>query len=202
MNESELAEGPSLRPELHPDHDLPPKWPKTLGITDIVLASLNLTCAGCGVAGMSMGMIFPDGLNQAFPDGYPPQIASPSAALLGTIGFSSLIQLLLIACGVMLLMRRTVARPMHLTYAALALLSFVLSIVVQVQSQVELTEWIKAHPGTKFAQQQQASGPIGQIVGWTLGIVLGFLWPAFCLIWFLAVKKDSSEIERGKPAVL
>lgn len=202
MNESDLAEGSSLRPEPHPDMDLPPTWPKPLGITDIVLASLNLTCAGCGVVGLSMGMIFPDGLAQAYPDGYPPQIASPAPALIGTIVFSSLVQLVLAAAGTMLLMRRSVARPLHLVYAALAMLSFVASIVVQVQSQVDMTEWVKQNPGTKFAQEQQVSGPIGQIVGWTLGIVLGFLWPAFVLVWFLAIKKDASEIERGKPAVL
>lgn len=176
-------------------------WPKPIGITSIVLGAFNLTCLGCGAAGLGAQVMFFEQMKQQYPDGMPPSMASVSIPMVASMIFGGLVNVLLIGAGATLLMRRGEARMLHLVYALLAFVSFVVSTVVQVQYQVDLTEWVKQNPDTAFSKQQQATGWIGQAIGWTLGIVLGFLWPAFCLVWFGFVKK-SSDITQGSQDVI
>lgn len=197
---------PSVGPEdSRTMHDLPEQqgWPKPVGITSIVLGSINLTCAGLG--GLYLLVVLPlwmsDMMKQHFTDGIPPQFESISIPVALSTGLSMLVNVLLVTAGVSLVMRKAVARPMHLAYAVLGLISFAVGTWIGVSYQAELTEWIKANPDTKFAQEQGASGWIGQAIGWTWGILMGFAWPVFCCIWFGFIK-EASDITQGRQEVI
>lgn len=181
----------------------PQGWPKPVGITSLVLGVFNLTCAGCYGAWMvTLPMFLVDGMKQQYPDGVPPMFEVIHIPLMFSLGISACLQVLLITAGAMLMMRRGIARPLHLAYVVAGLLSFVFSTIVGVQFQVELTEWIKQNPDAKFAQEQQASGWIGQTIGWTWGILFGLAWPVFCGVWFGLVKKKASDITEGVQTVI
>lgn len=180
----------------------PQAWPKPVGITSIVLGAFNLMCVGCLGVGIAMQTIFADAMAQRYPDGMPPGMTDISIPMMASLGLGVLVDALLIVAGSMLLMRRAIARPLHLTYAVLGLVSFAIGVVISVQMQVEMTEWVKANSTTQFAQEQQATGWINQAVTWTLQIVLGFVWPVFCAIWFGLVKKKSADITEGVQAVI
>jgi hypothetical protein len=69
----------------------------------------------------------------------------------------------------------------------------------QIHLQAQMTEWAQQNPNSNYAKSQQgAGGVVGQIIGWTIGLIFGFSWPMFCLIWFGAVKKQASDISEGK----
>lgn len=190
---------PTGAPDQTPD-DLPEPqdWPKPVGITSVVLGGLNLTCSGLGATWMILvPLLFLEPMKQRFSDGLPPMLESVSIPLLGSIAFGMIAEVLLIVAGATLLMRRAIARPLHLAYAVVGLISFAISTYIGVQYQAEMTEWIKQNPDTVFAQQQAAGGMIGQILGWTWGILMGFAWPAFCAVWFGVIKK-AADITQGR----
>lgn len=179
----------------------PPSWTKPIGIASLSFAGLSLTCLGCGGVGLLMPILFASGMQQQFPDGLPPQITTPQPLFITSLSVGFVLQLLLVFAGSMLLLRKANARVLHLLYGVLGVLSFAFGAWVSVEHQVAITEWCKANPNTKFAQSQQASGMIGQIVGWTSAILTGLVWPVFSLVFFGVIKKDAREIERGRELV-
>jgi hypothetical protein len=182
----------------------PQAWPKPVGITSIVLGAFNLMCGGLG--GVYLLVILPfwlaEAMKQHFTDGIPPQFESVSIPMVVSTALSLMVDGLLLTAGISLLMRKSVARPMHLAYVVMGLLSFAIGTWVGVSYQAEMTEWMKANPDTKFAQEQGAGGVVGQVIGWTWAILTGFTWPVFCAIWFGLVKKKSSDITEGVQAVI
>lgn len=174
------------------------RWPKVIGIISVVWGSLNVACIGCGV-----GMQFMMGgmLQTVYPDGMPLVMLSPPLINYVSGAVSAAAALLLILCGVMLLLRNPVARPLHLMYAVIALLATAFGMYLQIEVQAELAQWAKDNPGTAFAKQQANSGTIGAFIGVIVTALFG-VWPLFCLIWFGAVKRNSSEIARGASAVV
>lgn len=177
-------------------------WPKPVGIVSICLGALSVGCIGCGTAFMFMPVVMPDVMSQQFPDGMPPQMQTVSPSSIASLGAGGLVAILLIIAGSTLLMRRPVARMLHLVYGVLGVISFGVGVYLTVQMQEGITDWCNQNPGTKFAQSQQAQGPMQQAIGWVFQIALGFIWPAFCLIWFGGIKRDAAEIRRGLGDVL
>ncbi|MBL8746699.1 MAG: hypothetical protein JNK58_10135 [Phycisphaerae bacterium] len=203
-----MTDTPAATPPVNPgdpsmfDLPEPQTWPKPVGITSLSIAGLNLTCFACAGVGLGMQLIFSEQMAEQFPDGMPPSMTGVSIPMVASLSMSAILQGLLIAAGATLLMRRAIARPLHLTYAVLGLIVFVIGTIIQVQMQVEMTEWVKANSTTKFAQQQQATGWIGEVIGWTIGILFGFGWPAFCAVWFGLIKRKSTDITEGVEAVI
>jgi hypothetical protein len=180
-----------------------PGWPKPVGLTSVILGALNLMCTGCGGLWMVLlpTLMF-EGMQQQYPDGVPDIFGSIHIPFMFSIGVGFLLEILLIVAGSMLLLRRAVARPLHLAYFVGGVIGFGISTWIGVQYQVEITEWIKQNPNTKFAQDQQASGWIGQTIGWTWGILMGLVWPVFCGVWFGLIKKKGSDITAGRAEVM
>lgn len=168
-------------------------WPKVIGIISIVWGGLLIACVGCGLGAQ---LIFAPMQAQMFTDGMPPAATNPPLLVYVSAILGSIINVFLIIAGSLLLMRRPVARTMHLVYVVVALASAALGIYAQLQMQAEITDWVQQNPDTQYAQQIGANA-IGQVVGIVAGMLFGFAWPIFCLIWFGAVKRDSSEITRG-----
>ncbi|MDX2114224.1 MAG: hypothetical protein SFZ24_01205 [Planctomycetota bacterium] len=169
-------------------------WPKPVGVTSIVIGAVSLTCTACGGAALGLQVAFVAEMAKQFPDGMPPSMGAIEPLMIAQMVGGALVNVVLVVAGAMLVMRKPVARVLHLVYAGLGLIAFATWILLQVQAQVEITEWCKQNPGTKFAQQQQASGPIGLIIGLGLGVVLGLLWPLFCIVWFGAIKRRDADI--------
>ncbi len=172
----------------------PPAWPKVVGITDIVLGSVSILCMGCGVVGVLMPVFFLQAMEQQFPDGMPPSMAAPSPLMFVSFGLGVIIDIFLIVCGILLLLRLPTARTVHLVYGVVGLIGFVVGMAINLQHQTAIAQWINQNPDTKFAQQQQATGIYGEISGWAIGILFGAVWPLFCLIWFGAAKKKHSDM--------
>jgi len=186
---------PESDPDLLPD---PPSWPKLVGTTSILWGALNLTCAGCGVIGILSPILMGSMMQTAFPDGMPPALQNPPVLIWFDLAFGAMVSLLLVGAGILLLLRKPVARPLHLLYALLALISGVIGIFLQLSVQAEIAQWVRDNPNTKYAQQQAAAST-SVITSLVLGfsILLAFAWPLFCLVWFAAIKKDATEISRG-----
>lgn len=179
----------------------PSTWPAVIGWIGTVWGVLGTGCLGCGIVGAMMPAIMPQGMQQAYPDGYPPVMASPSVLMWVSWALSGVVGFLLIGAGIVLVLRKPVARLLHLVYAGLALATGAFGVWVSVQYQQEMTAWVNQNPGTKFAQQQQAQGGLNTAI-MIVVVVLTFAWPAFCLIWFAGIKRDSAEIDRGLEAVV
>lgn len=175
----------------------PPAWPKVIGGIGIGYAAVQLGCAGCGVVGLLAGQIFASGMQQAFPDGMPPAMTSPPVMIWVSLAVSTAVVVFLLMSAIALVLRKPIARPMHLLYAVIAIVAAVFGLWANMQYQAEIAQWVSQNPNTKFAQQQRQSGMIGQVIGWVVGLFFGFAWPLFCLVWFGAVKKDTAEIAKG-----
>ncbi len=171
----------------------PPGWPKPIGIIDIIWGVINIGCTGCGIG---MQVLFSGMMNQAFPDGVPPIMQNPPILNYVAAAIGAVVAILLIVAGAVLLGRKAIARPLHLVYGVLAVLSIVLSAYIQLQVQQEIAEWVQQNPDTAFAQQQSQGGAIGALIGVIVTLLFG-IWPVFCLVWFGVIKRDASEIERG-----
>ncbi len=173
-----------------------PIWPKPIGVVGIIWGTVNIGCMGCGAIGLMMPMFMGSSMQQAFPDGMPPTLMNPPLTIWLNYLVGLGLALLLIASGIVLLLRKPVARPMHLVYATIAVIATIFGLYAGWQMQAEINAWCQQHPDTAYAKQAAASG-IFQWVGLGLGIVLGLGWPVFLLIWFGLVKRDSQEIARG-----
>ena len=178
------------------DAELPPTWPKAVGIVSICWASLSLGCMGCGVLGVAMQAGFGGMMAQAFPDGMPPQMTNPPMSTYIGLGIGFVNSLLLLVAGIILVMRNPVSRMVHLVYAVLSILGSIWGTIIQMQTQAELAQWCRDHPSTKFAISQSQSG-IFQYVGLVVGVLLGVGYPLFCLVWFGWIKKNPAEYSRG-----
>ncbi len=173
-----------------------PIWPKPIGVISIVWGTVNIGCMGCGVAGLLMPMFMGSSMQQAFPDGMPPTLMNPPITIWVNYLLGLGLALVLIGSGIVLLLRKPIARPMHLAYAAVGLVLTVFGLYSGWQMQSEINAWCQQHPDTAWAKQSGASGAF-QWIGLAIGIVLGLGWPIFLLVWFGLVKRDSQEIARG-----
>lgn len=102
---------------------------------------------------------------------------------------------MLLIAGVMLLRRRPVARPLHLAYAVLNILSTVVGIFFGLQQLEKLRDWVAANPGDQWAQMVNVPQQVATLV---IIAVLGMAWPLFCLVWFGLVKRKASDMGQAR----
>lgn len=186
---------PTFRDDAGPIDDPfaePPAWPKVVGIISIIWAVLSLGCGGCGVLmmGVTLGGAF-DNLSPELgpmPDVMKPGVASliTGAASLGWAG-------LLLAAGIMTLRRRPVGRPLHLAWAAGAILLTIVGLYMQWEQMQRLQAFVQQNPDNPWVKAQGSGQNVGQYIGLGVGIVLGFAWPLFTLVWFGVVKRRPED---------
>ena len=140
-----------------------PKWPLVIGIISIVLASLAIICTPASLLMQKLGPQ-QDNVMQDMPAWFHIYM-TVSCVLAVCAG------LLLLAAGILLLLRKPAARPLHLVYGGLA--------VVLCLGGVALTAL--AFSGAS------AEGPVkaGMFAGIACSLPLGLAYPIFLLIWFL-----------------
>lgn len=170
--------------------DNKPGWPKLVGILSIVFGAISVTCSGANfvLLPMQKGMIEP--LLEGAP---PPPNMDLSPMMIASMGVGILWNVLLLVGGIALVLRKPVARAMHLVYAVLSVPIIALSLWIFVTMNAEMSQWVKDYPDNQFAQQQAQAGPIGLIIGLVL-ITLSLAWPVFCAVWFGAVKRTNESM--------
>lgn len=177
----------------------PRSWPKVVGIVSIVWGSLGLVCNGCGF----VGNISQDAMMKMMPQPQGPDAPQippmPDAMKAGVVDIAGaalgfLLSALLIIAGSVLIARRPAGRTLHLAYAAVSILVTIFTTVFMVQKLNAMAAWAKQNPDNFWAQQNQSGFAM---VGLFVGVVIGLAYPLFCLVWFLAVKKDTREITEG-----
>ncbi len=186
-----MAEDPSAKPDLDLDDDVPEEitWPKTVGITSIVWASIGLGCVGCAGVGVAM-----QNSGGGVPPGWGPMpdvMKQPPAAW-AMMAVGVLLAAFLMASGIALLRRSLSARTMHLIYAVAGLINTGVSTVLQFQHQLRILAWAKDHPDDNWAKMM--SGGPWMLIGAVVGLVMGAAWPLFCLVWFGMVKRTHESM--------
>lgn len=173
----------------------PPRWPKVVGITSIVWASLWLTCSGVGVLAMIVFMpMMQSAAQQQSPGASLPPTMQMDPMKWASMAFSLILLVVLLIAGIMLVNRRPAARALHLLYGVLGLVGAAWGMFMQWQAHTQMAQWRQANPTSPFAQQSSA---VGEIIGLIIGLVAGLGWPVFCLIWFGLVKRTHESMTGG-----
>lgn len=183
---------PPTMPEDVAEVQAVPGWPKVVGIISICWGALGLVCGGCGALSL---FLMPQLLAGQGDVGELPPTMKPGPALMGLMVVSFGVSVLLIVAGWLCVLRRTVARPLHLVYAVTGLVSSVAMTVVQWRGMVEMERWVRENPESMFAK---GYSPAGQLGGLLFGVVMGVAWPLFCLVWFGVVKRTRESF--GPPS--
>jgi len=172
-----------------------PRWPKVVGITSIVLASLFITCTGLGV--LSIIVFFPmmqSAAAQQSPGATLPPTMQMDALKWASMAYTFVVLVVLLIAEIMLVNRRPAGRTLHLVYACLGVMGAIWGTTMQWQASQQMAAWCQANPTSPFAQQRS---PVGEMIGMVIGIVFGLSWPIFCLIWFGLVKKTHESMTGG-----
>jgi len=177
----------------------PPGWVKPVGILSIVFGSLGIIGSACGLFGTGM-MLSPfwDNLMrdaaEASGDTYAP-MPKPSITTLvqQTILFGWAIVLLV--AGIQTVMRKPVARALHLIWAVVKVLLVIWGVWISVEYNARMTEWIEQHGDPNMGAM--SFGGAASTVGTIAVAIWQFAWPAFCLIWFGIVKTKPEDFTGG-----
>ncbi len=175
----------------------PPRWPKVVGIISICWGGLGLCCNGLGAVWFVLGPRMIGTAAQQMPGGMPPVILSPPPSQTVLAVLSAVLSVLLIVAGAVATARRPMSRVLHLVYSVLAMILAFAGAYVSLEIQAEIAEWVKANPDAQFSQSQRQGGVAGQVIGLAFGLILGFAWPLFCIVWFGFVKRKPDDMTGG-----
>jgi hypothetical protein len=179
-----------------PDTDLfaePPRWPKVVGITSIVWASIGLACGVCGIGSLAFMPQLMKMAEQSMGEPYPAAL-NPPRSLLVLAAVGTLWTFLLLAAGIATVTRRPAGRPLHLLYSIGSVLLAFVNTAFSLQYQNAVAQWAAQNPGSKWAQTQ---GGVGNMIGIAFGLLLGLAWPAFCIVWFGFIKRKPEDMTGG-----
>jgi hypothetical protein len=188
----------------------PPAWPKVIGIISIVLGSLGTICGVCGaVMNLSMGAFMewaakmqaqgPQGGGAKLPTTPLPAELTPHAlSIVSAIGWP-IGTIVLIVAGITLLRRAASGRTLHLVYAVISILFTLMGVGGAAIYQGTASKYIAANPTDDWAQffSQQSGGPSGQLLQALVISCVAIIYPAFCLVWFGAMKRTQRDMTGG-----
>jgi len=199
--QSDLGGAPPVDPPQIELETPPPGWPKVVGIISLAWGALGLTCGliarigGIGIGRWGIGQALKAEGLPVDDTQIPPMLDFTPVVIGGALG-GAVVSSLLIAAGVMCMGRKSVARPLHLSYAFVTILFLVIAFVLGMQSQAEMQQWITDHPDAWMVENGQTGGQQSNMI---LGIIMTAIfciWPLFCIFWFGALGKKP---EIGKP---
>lgn len=185
-------------PRTIPEDDFrdPPTWPKVVGIISICWATFGFLCSSCGVAMFTMSGTLMKGAEQQLgpmPDVMKPNQMQLVSALLGYIPTT-----ILMIGGILTLTRKAAGRTVHLAYAAIGLVLGLFGATVGVLHQLDVDAWVKQNPSEKWAQNHSPAIAWGVIV---CILLISFVWPVFCAIWFGPMKKRPEDAAPGPVSI-
>lgn len=164
-----MTQVPEQSPPYEAAQDLPPQqpvWPKVIGIISIVLASLGLICTPISLFVSMRGANAEEAL-KFFPDWW--LAYTTVSCVVGVLQ-----AILLLAAGIVVLLKRPAGRVLHLVYAVIAI---VLGIASSAFGAASI-----------LTGDMPAPIKIGTAVGIFIGVLVGMIYPVFLLIWFLRPK--------------
>src|SRR5688572_15792538 len=138
MDQSPLDAPHTSPQDIVPDE--PPRWPGVVGVISIVWASLGILCGACGVLSPVLMQMFLAQAEQQL--GPMPAAMKPGPMQVGLAGVSLAWAFVLLTAGILLMIRKPVARPLHLVYGAVAILLTIAGTAAGVMAQMALNEWV------------------------------------------------------------
>ena len=189
----------NLDPDAHLNFEEPAGWPKTIGIISILIAGFGIVCGGLTTAMMFALPAIMQSAESSMEGGVPPVMLQSNLLLSGLMVVGVLWAVVLLIAAIMLLTRNPTARLVYLVYAPVAIVLTLVTFYFSFEQQAQINEWVAQNPNAQFSQSQSS---LGQYISLFFGIALGIAWPVFVLIWFGAIKRDASEINRGVPDVV
>jgi len=170
-----------------------PKWPKVVGIISIVIASLSLTCVGCGI--ISIAVFIPMGesaIGEPLPDPM-----KPGAIAYAMMGLGLVLAVVLVFAGISTILRKRSGWALHLVWALVSIPLSIGNAIYQFGQQQAAQDWIAANPDSPWAQQGGGQNSALQAAGLLIGLVLGLAYPVFCVIWSGLVKNKHEHMTGG-----
>lgn len=165
--------------------DTNPKWPKVIGIISIVWGCVGLLCGGCGLISAAGFMPKQPGMETMPTGGTPLSYASL------VLGF--LVSVILISAGIVTLARKPAGKALHLVYAVLWFITIVLTIIAQLEVMEQMEQWMRDNADSDAVKAMSQFPMVAmQKGGLAIGIVIGAIYPIFCIIWFGIVKRKAS----------
>lgn len=193
----------------------PPAWPKVIGIFSIVWGALGVPCSICMIAATVAGSALaewgaqmqaqaaknnpnlPAAPTTPFPDALKPHVLSMGASVIAIVGV-----IVLIVAGIALMQRKANGRKLHLAYVAISLLGSLLGLIGAVITAQSSSEWLAnnaADPWADFMKQQSMGG--SQLMQAVVGTVIAAIYPLFCLVWFLFIKKNPADMGTARETI-
>ncbi|TVQ33306.1 MAG: hypothetical protein EA376_02935 [Phycisphaeraceae bacterium] len=178
----------------------PPGWVKPVGILSIVFGSLGIIGSVCGLAvsGWMISPVWDDMMRQAAEasgDTYTPMPKPSIGSLMQQAALFAWAIVLLVA-GIQTLMRKPVARALHLIWAVGKVVLVIWGTWIGLQYSAQMTEWAEQH-GDPQATGMMGFGGVASTATTVLMIIWQLAWPTFCLIWFGLVKTKPDDITGG-----
>lgn len=188
----------------------PPSWPKVIGIISIVWGSLGTLCGICGaVMTVAMGPFMqwaakmqaqaPQRGGPTLPTTAIPSELTPNGLQMVSAFFWPIATILLIVAGISLLKRAAAGRTLHLASGAISAVFTLVGLAGAFMYQQSASKFIAANSSDAWAQffSQQSGGPSGQLFQAGFIACVGLLYPAFCLVWFGAMKRTHRDMTGG-----
>jgi hypothetical protein len=183
-------EGDLIQPDDDLLEDAKPAWPRVIGTLSTVF---GIIAFGCGSLNAFSPLIF-RGMVEAQLEGDPlPPGFDFTPTMIAGIAAGLVWNAILIAAGLLLVLRKPIARPMHLVYAVLSVPILALSAWMIVQQQAAMAQYIQDYPDNPFSQQQAQAGPMGLIIGLVF-VVVSLAWPLFSVVWFGMIKRTPESM--------
>jgi hypothetical protein len=197
-----------LTPPIEPDLDLPPErptWPLVIGWISVSWSVIfGFCCMGWGIVGLAvflpMGV---ENMKKADPSmdvSLPPQMQL-GPAMIAMLGTGVLLSLVLLVAGALTISRKPAGRTAHIIYAVLSIISVIASSIYQFMQIPALRQFRADHPGNPFVKPS----PMGEgfdYFGPVIGLVIGMVFPAFILIWFLVSKRGKGPMDVDTPDIV
>lgn len=172
----------------------PSNWPKTIGIISTVWAGLNLFCGVCGIGMFFFGKSMLEKGEAQF--GPAPDVLRPNPIQVVVGAISMVVPILLLVAGITTLKRRPQGRTLHLAYAVVGMVFGAVGGFIAFRQQFAIYEWAKNNQTDKWVTEGHQGSPIGLIMV-AVFTLIGFIWPLFCMIWFGAIKRDTTDLDGG-----
>jgi|GEM_PF-1476962 len=197
----------NVSPPTEPNLDLPPerpKWPLVIGWLSVSWAVIfGFCCMGVGAAGIAMVPMSAKAMQDQNPgmDVTLPPHVQLGPAMITLLGTGVALSLLLLVAGILTITRKPAGRKAHIAYGVLSIISVIGSTIYQVMQVPVLRAFRAEHPGNPFAAQS----PLGEgadYLGAVMGFVIGMVFPAFILIWFLVSKRGRGPMDVDGPGLV
>ncbi|MBX3405775.1 MAG: hypothetical protein KF869_03335 [Phycisphaeraceae bacterium] len=189
-----------------------PGWPTGLGIFSIVWGSLGVLCGGCTVAStFAQGPMLEWAAKMqaqapqtagapAMPTGPIPAELHPGAMQVLSAVIHPLGGIILLVAGILLCMRRPVARMTHLVYAAVSLLGTIVGVMGVMSWVGSFRAFEAAQPDHEWVAYFNTFSNPSMMVAQTIGAAfVSLLFPVFVIIWFGMVKKRPEDMGAVAP---